>query len=452
LNLASKRPTADDLRCAMVDGCHRDAASIIGAAQRRARRSASAGLIATTVRRRVELPRFSNSAEGAKVSTAYPTAAATVDVQPRLAAPPPQAHGVSAAFLCTHMVEHRQSADAPEDQHTTRWLAENLKRRMQSDEESGPYIEKLCGEYHAVTQGRMAGKAAVYVAHAWDAPVSELVDIVLADAGGNLDVCYAVDVFTADLHDPPSDPVAAVRQAVTGVSDFLLALDSQAIAFHRLWVLFEAMVAVGIGKKFRVRCASPDGFGSSERALKMWEAHVDAIDWVLSESSRKSDERRIRSYAARTWEQNGKGVERMLAQLKTVLRREIYGQILISAVEAGDKVAVLAALEMGVNPEQQDAMGNTAEELASFNGFTDIEELLFEKRMTGQTHLTLTAFFAPKELEKAQESADPAVLEPFMATMLTEFGGFELTGRVDGADDNDGSEASFDLDALYAAA
>lgn len=164
-------------------------------------------------------------------------------------------------------------------------------------------------------------------------------------------------------------------------------------------------LALSLGKKLRVRCSGPDGFGASEAALKAWETNIDMSDWVQADTTRKPDEKRIRGYVERTWEKQGKGAERRLAQLKVLLRREVYGQILIGAVEAGDRAAVAAALDMGAPPDQQDGMGNTAEELAAFNRHTAIEEMLFIRRMCGKTRVRLSSFFTPEALMEAHRRA-----------------------------------------------
>ncbi|CAK0907616.1 unnamed protein product, partial [Prorocentrum cordatum] len=142
-----------------------------------------------------------------------------------------------------------------------------------------------------------------------------------------------------------------------------------------------------------VRCCSPGGFGTTEGDVVAWERRVDAADWDQAETTRQSDRKRLQAYAQRALDVHGRGVERLMAQLKLQLRRDIYGQILIGAVERGDRRAVEAALDRGANPEQQDALGNLAEELAAFAGHTELEELLFERRVGGRQHARLSAFF-----------------------------------------------------------
>merc|ERR1719491_1917456 len=100
----------------------------------------------------------------------------------------------------------------------------------------------------------------------------------------------------------------------------------------------------------------------------------------------------------------GRGIERMLVQLKRCLRNDIYGQILANAVEAGDRRAVEAALDLGADPSTRDHLGNPAEELAAFNGRGDIENLLFQKRMQKMPHLRLSAFFNPEELANSEQA------------------------------------------------
>jgi len=177
--------------------------------------------------------------------------------------------------------------------------------------------------------------------------------------------------------------------------------------------LFEALLALDAGK-LRVCCSAPGGYGVSEEALRQWQGRIDAIDWVLAETTRKCDDKRLRAQADRLWELQGKGIERLLAQLKKFLRREIYGQILLGAVEAGNLKAVVGLLDSGANPEQKDAFGNTVEELASSNGRPDIEEVIFERRMRGKVHCDLSAFFDPHELLNSCDDVPEDVLVPFL--------------------------------------
>jgi hypothetical protein len=214
-----------------------------------------------------------------------------------------------------------------------------------------------------------------------------------------------VDVFGIDLQSPPEDPVAFVQQLVAVVDEVLLVVDLEGKALRRLWVVFEVLLAFHAGK-LRVRCASSNGFGSSEAALKTWEAHLDAADWALADTTRKSDEKRLKAYAERVWESGGKSMERTMAQLRRSLRQDIYSQILVAAVEVGDRKAVIAALDLGASPEAQDHLGNTAEELATFNGRTDIYDLLFDRRMQQRGHLSLSEWaLNPSELAKSEQAA-----------------------------------------------
>jgi len=235
-----------------------------------------------------------------------------------------------------------------------------------------------------------------------------------------------VDVFTADLHAAVEDPVTEVQRSIAGAGDVLLVLDAEARALGRVWVLFEALLAVAAGK-LRVRCSAPGGFGASEEDISAWEDRIDAADWVLAQATRRTDERRLRAYADKAWESGARGLEQRLAQLKGFLRREVYGQLLIAAVERGDRRAVEAALDRGASPEQQDALGNTAEELAAFNGHAELEELLFARRMHKIPHQRLSAFFQTRELLAAAGAVHPDVLVPFLTQAVD-----EDTGGSDG--------------------
>mmetsp|Transcript_47043 Transcript_47043/g.131126 ORF Transcript_47043/g.131126 Transcript_47043/m.131126 type:complete len:455 (-) Transcript_47043:18-1382(-) len=416
-----------------------DASSIIANAQRRARRAASADAsVATIMRQRVveRLPQLPRSAGNSGGSAKTAGEASAVPKIP----PAPRALGVSAAFLYTFMSGHRPSPEVPPEGQTTRAAALALKRRMEAAGERGAFANRLHDEMHFVTGGQVIGRASVHVAHAWGSRFEDIVEAVVADANGNYDTYYAFDVLNADLHDTASDPVVAVQQAVGGAAEILLVLDSEARGLSRLWVLFEAMLAMSIGKKLRVRCASQGGFGASEMALEQWEARIDAADWVLAEATRKSDEKRIRGFVGRSWEQNGKGTERMLAQLKLHLRKDIYGQILLGAVMAGDRKAVDAALSKGANPEQQDWMGNTAEELAIYIGREDIKDVLFLKRMGLLANVAPSSLVMPYEHMKAQFDAVPDEFAPF----LTESAGEEEDDQetTDGGRRLDSTEGS----------
>jgi len=190
---------------------------------------------------------------------------------------------------------------------------------------------------------------------------------------------------------------------VAGADTVLLLVDGAGEALQRLWVVFEAVLALQAGK-LDVRCTAAGGFGDSEADLKAWETRIDAADWVLAETSRKCDEKQLRSFAEREWEIGGKGVERMLAQFRKALRQDVYSQILISAVKKGNKSAVRAALDLGADPEAQDALGNTGEALAAFNGRTDIENLLFERRMKDRFHAPLDWALDPRQLANSEQA------------------------------------------------
>merc|ERR1712187_448585 len=95
----------------------------------------------------------------------------------------------------------------------------------------------------------------------------------------------------------------------------------------------------------------------------------------------------------------------MLARLKMALRQDVYNQILVAAVEAGDQHAVSAALERGASPEAKDTLGNTVESLAMFIGRDDIENLLFERRMYPKRHLGLSEWaLNPRELANSDQA------------------------------------------------
>jgi hypothetical protein len=372
---------------------------------------------------------------------------------------------VSAAFLYTYNAEHapaptksdieaQPQSVARAELVTTRVVACALRRRLHGSPDAaaatggfdgiGSYADRLRGETHFATGSPVTGKYCRHVVHAWDAKFADLVGCVVEDAGGHLDQYYNVDVFTTCLGQLPADPVANVRQAVAASSEVLLVLDSDALALRRLWVLFELFLALNLSKPLRVRCSAPGGFGASVASLKTWEANIDIADWGQAETTRKSDDKRVRGYVERTWEQQGKGTERRLAQLKLLLRREVYGQILIAAVGAGDRTAVAAAIDLGATPEQQDAMGNTAEELAAFGGHTDIEEMLFVRRMCGKTRARLSSFFTPEALIGAHGRATGGASTP--AYLLDVGGGGDLGELSTQASSRRGLQFSFSSD------
>lgn len=304
--------------------------------------------------------------------------------------------GVSCACLLSFLSDDPPDPDAPPERYTTRGVAAALKRRHREAGAEGSFAAALAGQEHFITGGAMSGDAAVHVVHAWDADFRTLVECISLDCGGDLDRCYAIDLFTENLLAPTEDPVAAIQNAVAVTPHVLLVLDADAKVFSRLFVLVEALLAMEAGK-LRVRCSGPQGFGSSEAALNLWEARIDAANWGLAETTRQSDSKRLRTFADKRWETGGRGIERMMAQLKIMLRREVYGQILIGAVEAGDIGAVEAALDKGAAADQKDSLGNMAEELAAFNGHADIEELLFVRRMKLVTHNKLSSFEPHKD-------------------------------------------------------
>mmetsp|Transcript_575 Transcript_575/g.1389 ORF Transcript_575/g.1389 Transcript_575/m.1389 type:complete len:412 (-) Transcript_575:137-1372(-) len=331
--------------------------------------------------------------------------------------PPSLPNGVSVCHVLSFVTEHAAPDDALAERRSTRFAAQALRKQRAEANKEGSVADELIaeGEVSFTTSGALAGPARIHVAHAWDASMADLADCLARDAEGDLDRRYSVDVFSTDLLAPLDDPPAAVQRTIAGAKEVLLVLDKDGLALQRLWVLFEAMLALDAGK-LRVRRSSPSGFGNSEAALRKWEERLDAADWVLAQATRKTDDKRVRACADRLWELNGKGIEHMLAQLKKLLRREIYGLILVGAVEKGDKAAVGACLDAGASPEQQDAYGNTVEELAAHNGRQDIEDFIFERRMKGRPHARLAEFFATDALVAAAESGDAHqdVLTPFL--------------------------------------
>ena len=303
--------------------------------------------------------------------------------------------GVSAAFLVSCLVDICPTGDSAQ---TTRATAAALRLKREEERESVHSAVELAErqEVHPLTGGDMAGPCSTHVVHAWDASFPELVDCLVRDAGSDLDKRYSVDIFGAEhlsgnTEDVPEsaparnhqasqmsqggrvdDPVATVQALVQGAKEVLLVLDKELTCFSRLWVLTEAMMATA-ANKLRICTADPRGYGSSMEDILRWESRIDAIDWSLAEASRKSDERRIRSFSERVWDLHGIGNERLLAQLKVLLRKEVNGQLLIKdrqcpmqsfrcktlvslnfirdwqAVEAGDSKAIHAALDRGAS-------------------------------------------------------------------------------------------------------
>lgn len=380
--------------------------------------------------------------------------------------------GVSAACLVSCLVDICPTGDSAQ---TTRATAAALRLKREEERESVHSAVELAErqEVHPLTGGDMAGPCSTHVVHAWDASFPELVDCLVRDAGSDLDKRYSVDIFGAEhlsgnTEDVPEsaparnhqasqmsqggrvdDPVATVQALVQGAKEVLLVLDKELTCFSRLWVLTEAMMATA-ANKLRISTADPRGYGSSMEDILRWESRIDAIDWSLAEASRKSDERRIRSFSERVWDLHGIGNERLLAQLKVLLRKEVNGQLLIKAVEAGDSKAIHAALDRGASLEQRDADGNTLEDLACFYNHQDIEEMLFERRMRGKAHKPLSMFFRPEDLMENCAEALPEVLLPFMTQPNDGY----LEG---GADDEDDEEtwrylASFEQDAVSSGA
>mmetsp|Transcript_20665 Transcript_20665/g.48240 ORF Transcript_20665/g.48240 Transcript_20665/m.48240 type:complete len:449 (+) Transcript_20665:40-1386(+) len=365
--------------------------------------------------------------------------------------------GVSAAFLVSCLVDVRPSQNTDQ---TTRAVAALLRLRREEANgalRSAPEMAES-QEIHPLTGGPVAGPCSTHVAHAWDASFQELVDCLVREAGSDLDRRYSLDVFGSDHltsgcetspHSAPTrtqqltakpgmeDSVSQVQARVHGAKEVLLVVDSGAVCLTRLWVLAESMMAVA-ANKLRVCSADPQGYGSSVDDILKWESRIDAIDWSLAEASRKSDERRLRTFSERVWDMHGIGNERLLAQLKVALRKEVYGQILIKAVESGDWKAIEEALSRGASLEQRDADGNTLEDLACFCNHQEIEEMLFERRMRGKAHRSLSSFFSAEDLVEHCADALPDVLMPFM----TQPEG-EMDTSMDVHPDDDDDEATW---------
>ena len=255
--------------------------------------------------------------------------------------------GVSAAFLVSCLVDIQPSEIAP----TTRTVAAALRQKREEDRESVQSAVELADkqEVHPLTGGDVAGPCLTHVTHAWDASFPELVDCLVRDAGSDLDRRYSLDIFGAEhlssLEASPEsaparnhqasvagkgaeDPVSAVQALVHGAKEVLLVLDAELICLSRIWVLAEAMMATA-ANKLRICTSDPRGYGNSLDDILKWESRIDAIDWSLAEARRKSDERRLRTFSDRVWDVHGIGNERMLAQLKVLLRKEVNGQILV---------------------------------------------------------------------------------------------------------------------------
>ncbi|CAJ1455927.1 unnamed protein product [Effrenium voratum] len=319
---------------------------------------------------------------------------------------PSPATGVSAAFLVSSLVDSRSGPEA------TRAVAATLRQR-------GVSTQDFESEVHPLTGGRVAGPCRTHVAHAWDASYEELIDCIVRDAGSDLDRRYSLDVFGAEhLEEAKTDPVAAVQALILGVQEVLLVLDKDGLCLSRLWVLAEAMMAIS-----KLRVSSAVHFSGSEAELLKWEACIDAVDWAVA-TSRKADERRLRTFAERVWDM-GIGTDRLVTQLKVLLRKEVYGQILLKAVEQGDVGAIEAALQRGAPLEQRDVDGNTLEDLACFYNHPEIEEMLFQRRMQGMAHRPLSMFFKAEDLLEECGRAHPEVLMPF------------LTQPIDGTEPSD---------------
>jgi len=68
-------------------------------------------------------------------------------------------------------------------------------------------------------------------------------------------------------------------------------------------------------------------------------------------------------------------------------------------------LAVIAALDLGADPDAEDLMGNTGEELASFDGRTDIQNVIFERRMKQRFHVPLAEWaLDPSQLANSEQA------------------------------------------------
>lgn len=315
--------------------------------------------------------------------------------------------GVSAAHVATFAGVHGGVG------FSTRAVAHALKLEAKQTGAEGPLVDRIAGDVHFITGQAIVGAATVHVVHAWDSTFREVGSAVLADCAGDVDKKYSMDFFSLDQHAHYDDPVTTLHSLLEAVPEVVLVLDAQASALKRLWVLFESLVAFDLGK-LRIRCSSPSGFGDSQESLRTWQHHVDSVDWVLAETTKAADDKRIRGFVQRQWTLCGKDVERKLALLRKFLRREIYGQIAVAAVMIGNKATVAALLEAGIDPGRMDEFGNTLEELASSCEHPEVEEMLFEHRMRKLNHLPLSAFFGVREMMKASECAAESVLQPFL--------------------------------------
>lgn len=288
------------------------------------------------------------------------------------------------------------SADASAKQNTTlthgstRHVSYEVKRRTESDPK--PYTSVVKGDIHFLTGTPLCGPAKTWVTHHWDENYKALAQALERDAKGDLDKKFFVDVFSTDLH--VEDCVALAKAGICRSSDVLLVLDPQGKALGQLWVIFECLLATEM-EKLRVCCSSSAGFGSSEESVRAWEARIDAVDWVQARATRRGDEKRLRRFAEKFWDQ-GRGMDVMLAKLTKCLRREIYSEILVAAAREGNITGVSAALSAGADPQRKDAYGSTGEILAAYAGHSDIENLLFAERMKHVVHLDFEQYFNPE--------------------------------------------------------
>ncbi|CAK9068016.1 unnamed protein product [Durusdinium trenchii] len=248
--------------------------------------------------------------------------------------------------------------------------------------------------------GAAGSRRAKHVAVAEEANFEELVDCLVADCGSELERSYRVELAPQEL-----DELEELEASVRSAEEVLLILDRQ--------VLTSCLLCCSTSRRLRVT-SPPETFRGSASELLCWEQRLDGLDWQQLTAKGDAATRKLRTFAEQKWDLRGIGTDRLLSQLKVLLRRYIYGQILLKAVQLGDLEAVEAALERGASLDQRDADGNTLEDLARFCNHEEIEEFLFERRMQGMIHQPLSHFFRAEELIAQCSDADPTVLMPFM--------------------------------------
>eukprot|EP00913_Durusdinium_trenchii_P024913 g23384.t1 len=297
--------------------------------------------------------------------------------------------------------------------------------------------------------GAAGSRRAKHVAVAEEANFEELVDCLVADCGSELERSYRVELAPQEL-----DELEELEASVRSAEEVLLILDRQAFCLSNSWVLTSCLLCCSTSRRLRVT-SPPETFRGSASELLCWEQRLDGLDWQQLTAKGDAATRKLRTFAEQKWDTwteafqprrlpcwswtwktllvewverkcsesdlRGIGTDRLLSQLKVLLRRYIYGQILLKAVQLGDLEAVEAALERGASLDQRDepwrkhgADGNTLEDLARFCNHEEIEEFLFERRMQGMIHQPLSHFFRAEELIAQCSDADPTVLMPFM--------------------------------------